>query len=105
MEDIFQWWRPVRFYPYTSAVRTRVYAENMTQDPDRSMYFEKTEQELIALFNAHGIPARTDNKIVFEFEKDGKSIFVGFYDWTFSIGLSVFSDKWIVPIGKTEVKS
>ena len=50
--------------------------------------FNSSRDFLIKLFNDHGIKCQVDNKIVFEVELHGVRLFYGFYDWTFSIGLS-----------------
>lgn len=94
---------PVAFYPYTSIVFERIisvhYGSSMEEESIQIRQFEK---DLHYWFNANGIPSQHDNKIVFEIKLslDGSSVFYGFKDWVFSIGLSVRSDAWIKPLTK-----
>lgn len=82
---------PKAFYPYTSSVQDRIF---VIENYQRSKEFKDFKQGLSKWFESEGIWAEIDNKIVFEVErKDGKSIFFGFYDFTFSIGLSVRSEN------------
>ena len=82
---------PKAFYPYTSSVQDRIF---VVHDYQRSKEFKDLREGLSKWFKREGINAEIDNKIVFEVEKeDGKSIFFGFYDFTFSIGLSVKSEN------------
>jgi len=41
------------------------------------------------IFDDAGIKSWNDNKIVFEVDINGTSVFYGFYDWVFYIGLGV----------------
>lgn len=90
---------PVAFYPYTSCVMDRIF---VVRDYHRIPEIKMLRQELLDYFQACKIDARMDNKIAFQMDVDGKRIFYGFYDWTFSIGMSVRSDSWIKPIVRKE---
>jgi len=83
--------KPKAFYPYTSSVQDRIF---VVRDYQRSKEFKDLREQLSKWFKSEGINAEIDNKIVFEIERgDGKSIFFGFYDYTFFIGLSVRSEN------------
>lgn len=74
---------PVQFHPYISFVYNKIVEiENLTG------FYQSTKTLLIEHFNANGIKAWEDNKIVFEVDMDGVKIYYGFYDWRLSIGLS-----------------
>jgi hypothetical protein len=90
---------PVAFYPYTSCVMDRIF---VIRDYSEIPEIKKLRQELIDFFQACKINARIDNKIAFELDVEGKRIFYGFYDWTFSIGFSVRSDSWVKPITRID---
>jgi hypothetical protein len=96
-EDIFYNGTPKAFYGYTSIVHDRI----MSTDYYSNQEIKELQNELIKWFNEQGIKACYDNKIVFEVDINGKSIFIGFKDWKCSIGFSVHSDSWIKPITKT----
>lgn len=81
--------KPVAFYPYTSRVRDRIFQMEYNTSDKRIIYLRKG---LIELFRESGIKCENDNKIVFELELHGKSIFYGFYDFMFSIGFNVWSE-------------
>ena len=78
--------KPVKFYGYSHITRDRI-----MEFGDKELYTE-TKSELLKRFIAEGIKAHNDNKIVFEMDMNGKRIFIGFFDWTMSIGLDVV--KW-----------
>ena len=80
---------PIRFYPYTSRVRERIYRT------DSNEFTRQFKQELIDRFVEAGIKAYDDNKIVFEVEtEDEYTLCFGFYDGRFSIGLSAETDDF-----------
>jgi hypothetical protein len=76
--------KPVAFHPYTSSVRDRIFQAEYNHDDQ----IYDLQNQLIELFREAGINAYRDNKTVFELDYNESSIFYGFYDWTFSIGLS-----------------
>ena len=84
---------PVKFHEYPSAVTDRLY--KIDCGSDKSDYYIHLKQQLIGFFNANGINAFDDNKIVFELscydvENDKNNhIYFGFYDWSLSVGLNV----------------
>lgn len=102
---------PINYYRYKSVVRDRIYEVRAASFEERLM-----NEEAIRRFNDLKKKCMTmsvdisdseepnwrsdlwDNKIVIECETEtGERIFVGFYDFTYSIGKSVSSDSWIKP--------
>ena len=80
---------PIKFYPYTSWVRQRIYRT------DSNEFTRRFKQELIEQFQACGVKAYDDNKIVFEVQtEDEYTLCFGFYDGRFSIGLSAETEEW-----------
>lgn len=79
---------PVRFYPYRSSVRQRIFETEFKHESD----VELLREELHSLFNFVGIKNGYGNKVVFECEVYGHKIFFGFYDWIFSVGFGVESE-------------
>ncbi len=85
---------PVTFHSYTSSARDRIFEVEYTSDSD----IDSLEKELVELFNKEGIKnvfggkVRRDNKVVFEVIYQGLTLYYGFYDWIFSIGLSYYSE-------------
>lgn len=76
--------KPVKFYPYPHVVIERIVSF------DLSNWNRAIRQDLLNLFNNSGISCQYDNKIAFEIETDdGKQVFFGFHDLTFSIGFAV----------------
>ena len=80
---------PIKFYPYTSTVVNRIYQHTFTSNKDDEI--ASFRRWLINRFKEVGIKCEIDNKIVFECEIEGKKIFYGFYDFTFSVGFGVRS--------------
>lgn len=89
---------PIKFWPYTSIVTDRIIDIDYGPE-DREI--QNLEQILIDRFNNYGIPCQYDNKIVFECIQNGRTMFIGFKDWTFSIGFGVTGDH----INKIEGKA
>jgi len=86
--------KPVKFHPYTSRTKERVFEVSCGSDSELAKEYRYLEEDLLNLFNRSGIKCDLDNKIVFECEVEGgKKIFYGFYDWTFSIGLSYYDEN------------
>jgi hypothetical protein len=102
---------PVNFYGYTSSVRDTLFEIEANTEREKEansemiqrfhdlkrkcmsmevdMAFKKGEE---AITNPDWRTDIWDNKIVIECKtEEGNSIFVGFYDFTYSIGLSVYS--------------
>lgn len=84
---------PIFFWGYTSFVTNRIIQIEYNQHDALDRY----HKELIDLFQANGFKAHLDNKTVFEFHHRSKNItiYIGFYDWNFSVGLGVQGDSWI----------
>lgn len=82
--------KPVYFWPYASVVFDRILEIHYTSKDPIAMY----QSELINKFKDMG--AHVDNKIVFEFlhVKSGRHIYIGFYDWVFSVGFSMDTDEY-----------
>ena len=87
----FMYFRPLRFYPYTSCTTKRV-----LRIESNSRELDEVRRHLIYCFRRDSIHAYVDNKIVFElvdpYQKDAH-IFVGFYDGVMTIGLGVTHDE------------
>jgi hypothetical protein len=94
--------RPVKFYPYPSVVRSRMFCVDCSgryeidkdgkyvdTRPEFSNQYRLLKLQLIDMFNAHNIKAYDDNKIAFECKIGDTTVFYGFYDWHFSIGMGV----------------
>lgn len=83
---------PVAFWPYTSVVLDRCF----TLEFKRGDCVDTLEQTLLDMFNAAGIEARADNKIVFEFYNTDteRLMYIGFYDWRMSVGFKMRTDDW-----------
>lgn len=91
---------PIDFWPYTSWVTDRILeidtwnGDQDSRDAARAEV-EEIKNYLLDLFNASGIPARLDNKIVFECAtRSGKTFYVGIYDGNLSVGFGMGSDYW-----------
>ena len=90
--------KPVAFHSYTSIVQDRILSLDFSDNNELKLL----RKELISLFRKHeiktiwGTEVNDDNKIVFEVEYNGVTLFYGFYDWTFSIGL------WCLDYNKKE---
>jgi len=74
---------PVEFFHYPSTVR---YALVRVRDCDESTYRDLMHA-LVDKFNTAGIACTSDNKITFGLRYRDTMIYIGFYDWTLSIGL------------------
>jgi len=84
---------PMFFWGYTSCVTKRIIQFEYSKDDGVDQF----HRDLINLFQGNGFQAHLDNKTVFEFyhaEQD-ITIYIGFYDWNFSVGFGVQADKWI----------
>lgn len=77
---------PKSFYPYPHDVQKRLIA---FIDDGESIYYNNFRNQLIKKFNDCGIKASSDNKIVFCLLYYDIPIYIGFYDWTISIGYGV----------------
>ena len=104
--------KPINYYRYTSYVTDAIFRIQNMSNTDAQTY----EKEL-AVFNAlkdksmkmnmdtgeEGKPdirhKQWDNKIVLEclVIDSGEKVFVGYKDWTYSIGLGVSGDSWVKP--------
>ena len=79
----------LRFYSYTSSVRERIaeYEDGRGVAEIKKLYERlrdlTKESKYFKNFNFD------QNKCVYEVEIDGERLFVGFYDWKYSIGKSV----------------
>lgn len=83
---------PVKFHPYTSATTERIITiDDMTVAHFPAIY--KLENKLLELFNNAGIKCETGNKIVFECRYNSLTLYFGFYDSRFSIGLGVINRR------------
>lgn len=76
---------PVKFWPYTSVVMERIATIHYRRGDD----IDKLQRSLIDKFKDLG--AYMDNKTVFEFANNGRRVFIGFADWTCSIGFNMVS--------------
>jgi hypothetical protein len=75
---------PIKFYPYTSRVRKVIYST------DGNEFTKRFKRELIKQFQACGVKAYEDNKVVFEVETEYEyRLFFGFYDGRFAMALEV----------------
>jgi len=89
--------KPVAFYPYTSSTTGRFYSDRRDYHNTKDNY-KLTKKILIEMFNEAGIRAYNDNKVVFEVEVREYidslpvTLYFGFYDWNFSIGVGVKTD-------------
>lgn len=84
---------PYEFWPYTTIVRDEIV--RLPRDRVGDLH-----NKLIEAFVEHGIKAHVDNKTVFGIKYNYRILYLGFYDFQFSIGDSVHSDGWIKPIRK-----
>lgn len=96
--------KPVRFYGYTSIVTQRVLQFNCVGADHMGRFFNRLRDELIEAFKRAGIAAHADNKIVFEVFYGSQSLFIGFKDWTLSIGMGVYKDDYVKPKGIGSLK-
>jgi hypothetical protein len=96
----------VNFHRYTSHVidafiELREYEEKDKLTPAYAWFTALRERVMKAHILFEDGTERTrywDNKVVIEcLTSNGNTIFVGFYDWTMSIGLGVRSDSWVKP--------
>lgn len=88
MDILTAYTKPVKFYPYAHYVTNRIFvfdADNKNLEKE----YNDLRIELISIFDDAGIKSWNDNKIVFEVDINGTSVFYGFYDWVFYIGLGV----------------
>ena len=96
--------KPVKFYRYTSGVTHKILSQNHNYKTNEHHYLNKIGTEVKELVKSKGI--NWDNKVVVECEllythsdmKSKSNIFISYYDNIISIGLSVWSDKWVEPI-------
>jgi hypothetical protein len=79
----FQYGTPVEFFHYPSRC---TYALVRVRDCDESTYRDLMHA-LVDKFNKAGIACTSDNKITFGLRYRDTMIYIGFYDWTLSIGL------------------
>lgn len=105
--------KPVHFYGYRSSVKDRVIEFEVHGDENKEKYFDEIKrfQDLkIKCMATPLIPVKEDgswgdpvtdvwdNKIVIEcMTEQGNTIFVGYYDCIFSIGLGVKIMDWQKP--------
>ena len=102
---------PINYYRYRSSVQDRFFEVRVLSEEEKVLH-----QEVIRRFNDLKKKCMTmsvnindldqpdwttdlwDNKIVIECRTElGETIFVGFSDFTYSIGKSVSTDSWIKP--------
>lgn len=83
---------PVGFWPYTSIVTDRFIELKYTNHDSVDQF----QRELVDLFNAAGIKAERDNKVVFELYDtlSGRLVYLGFYDLRFHVGHDFRTDSW-----------
>lgn len=91
--------QPVKFHRYQSGVTSRL-VEIRCETQEEEKFFNEAQTYLVAQFKTAGIKAFADNKTVFECSIHGKSFYVGFYDWVFSVGLDYW-DEHEVPEGRS----
>ena len=78
---------PVSFYPYAHCVTDKI----LRVEYNSPSWLHDLHLDLCEHFDKCGVLAHYDNKTVFEVElkyNRGQSIFIGFYDWFFSIGFN-----------------
>ena len=80
--------KPIEFHKYTSSTKKRILSISYNPSDKTGKEIEYLRCQLIEHFNYCGIKCYNDNKIVFEVEIYGTRLFYGFYDLTFSIGMS-----------------
>lgn len=83
---------PKKFWPYTSTVTQRLIEMRAEHGKKTDEDYLTAKQMLITMFKQAGIKAYEDNKIVFECDLKGHTVYIGFYDWTMSIGFGIWSD-------------
>lgn len=98
---------PINFYRYTSFVESVFISFSSHNDVEREKYayqisiFNKLREKIEAMkivSNGEITDVRWDNKVVIEcINKDGHKFFVGYKDWTYSIGLGRRGDEWVKP--------
>lgn len=104
---------PINFYGYTSSTRDRIYVLEAHDEDTRVKRVNEIQRfhDLKTKCLAMSVDMRRkveddpvwvkdiwDNKIVIECRTDsGETIFVGFYDFIYSIGKSVYSRDRIIP--------
>ena len=86
MNNLIKNGEPKKFYSHPHAVQNRLLSFT-TED----QYYNDFRKQLIDKFNNCEIKAHLDNKIVFCLTFHNTQIYVGFYDWTISVGFSVRS--------------
>jgi hypothetical protein len=79
----FQQGIPVEFFHYPSR---GTYTLVRVRDCDERTYRDLMH-DLVDKFNKAGIACTSDNKITFGLRYRDTMIYIGFYDWTLSIGL------------------
>lgn len=77
--------KPVSFHPYTTFVYDCLVRIQYPKDAQYQGFID----DLIKVFTSAGIKCHSDNKIAFGVEFKGTIYYIGFYDWTISIGLRV----------------
>ena len=81
--------KPIHFHKYASSTKKRILSIPYNTNDETGKEIEYLRHQLIEHFNHCGIKCDNDNKIVFECETYfGIRLFYGFYDLTFSIGMS-----------------
>lgn len=75
----------VKFYPYAHTVIDRIFSCEYNTNDSIDMF----RKDLHSRFKDSGLVLHPDNKTVYEVEVEDISIFYGFYDWIFSIGLGI----------------
>lgn len=81
--------KPVAFYPYT----TDVYDCLVKIKYPKDVQYQGFIDDLIKIFKSADLACHSDNKIAFGVEFKGTVYYIGFYDWTISIGLRVDTHK------------
>jgi hypothetical protein len=100
VEELFRCGKPVAFWPYTSCV---LYSDDNVEftrdDRDTEALYMMLMQACVAVFRLAGIKSQRyahrvegDNKVVFQWDYYGKTLFLGFYDGRISLGTKMRSD-------------
>ncbi len=92
-------WHPVEFWGYTTWVRDRIFEADRIQ-------FDNMQHELVEHFQTATIRAYHENKCAFGFKSDsGKMLYLGFYDFKFTVGLTAVHECKREPLGRGSLKA
>ena len=85
---------PIEYWPYTTWVHDAVFEGPRDQ-------FRYLEEQLRELFNKAGIRVGMENKAAYGVKDYKQRLwYLGFYDFRFTLGLSVASPDWCKPVRK-----